>query len=380
MPRRVLPALLAVARAPRGRRAPAAALTHGRAPNPPVSGAGRLAVPLDRTGRVPGTVKLSVAVEAPRKGADGFLLALSGGPGQPSVAVRRLVPRVAGARARAPAARPARPARHRRVGRAALPGAAGARRRWTSSTRRIVEACASALGPARQFYSTTDSVADIDALRQAIGAPKLAAHGRQLRHLRRGAVRAAVPGEHRRADPRLGRRPGRDRRLLPGHLRAAAARAAPSSARQALPDGDRRPGRRPRHADAQAGARRRCAGRSRTSRGARARDRDPRRVRAAVDHHVGRPEPVPAGGAAGRRSPRRRRRRGAAAAPAPPRAGAVHAGRASSARRSTSRRPAPTSRCPTPCSTPFADRWTAWRHGADGVARQRVRAVQPRRP
>jgi pimeloyl-ACP methyl ester carboxylesterase len=38
---------------------------------------------------------------------------------------------------------------------------------------RIVESCAKSLGPGRQFYSTTDSVQDIDAVRQAIGAPKL---------------------------------------------------------------------------------------------------------------------------------------------------------------------------------------------------------------
>ena len=131
-----------------------------------------LAVPLDRTGKVPGTVKLSVAVERPRKGAHGFLLALSGGPGQPSVAFAdsfraSLAPALA----------------HRRL--VLLDqrgtGASGALRcaplqaldSLDVVNTRIVESCANALGPARQFYSTTDTVADIDALRQAIGAPKL---------------------------------------------------------------------------------------------------------------------------------------------------------------------------------------------------------------
>ena len=131
-----------------------------------------LAVPLDRTGKVPGTVKLSVAVERPRKGADGFLLALSGGPGQPSVAFAdsfraSLAPALA----------------HRRL--VLLDqrgtGASGALRcaplqalgALDVVNTRIVESCATAVGPARQFYATTDSVADIDALRQAIGAPKL---------------------------------------------------------------------------------------------------------------------------------------------------------------------------------------------------------------
>ena len=38
---------------------------------------------------------------------------------------------------------------------------------------RIVERCALGLGPARQFYSTTDSVLDLDAVREALGAPRL---------------------------------------------------------------------------------------------------------------------------------------------------------------------------------------------------------------
>ncbi len=121
---------------------------------------------------MPGTVRLSVAVERPRKGAGGFLLALSGGPGQPSVAFAdsfraSLAPALA----------------HRRL--VLLDqrgtGASGALRcpplqalgSLDVVNTRIVESCANALGPARQFYSTTDSVADIEALRQAIGAPKL---------------------------------------------------------------------------------------------------------------------------------------------------------------------------------------------------------------
>jgi pimeloyl-ACP methyl ester carboxylesterase len=133
---------------------------------------GTLVVPLDRTGKVPGTVTLSVAVERPRKGADGFLLALSGGPGQPSVAFAdsfraSLAPALG----------------HRRL--VLLDqrgtGASGALRcpplqalgSLDVVNTRIVESCANALGPARQFYSTTDSVADIEALRQALGAAKL---------------------------------------------------------------------------------------------------------------------------------------------------------------------------------------------------------------
>jgi len=121
-------------------------------------------------------VRLAVAVERPRKGAHGFLLALSGGPGQPSVAFAdsfraSLAPALA----------------HRRL--VLLDqrgtGASGALRcaplqalgSLDVVNTKIVEACANALGPARQFYSTTDSVGDIEALRQAIGAPKLVVMG-----------------------------------------------------------------------------------------------------------------------------------------------------------------------------------------------------------
>ena len=55
------------------------------------------------------------------------------------------------------------------------------------------------------------------------------------------------------------------------------------------------------------------------------RDGDPRRVRAAVDHHVGRSQPVPAGGATGGDRRGGRRRRGTPAAAAAHRAGAVGA-------------------------------------------------------
>jgi pimeloyl-ACP methyl ester carboxylesterase len=151
---------------------PAAALTTHKCPKATDFRCGALVVPLDRAGQVPGIVKLSVAVERPRKGAHGFLLALSGGPGQPSVAFAdsfraSLAPALT----------------HRRL--VLLDqrgtGASGALHcaplqalgSLDVVNTRIVESCANALGPARQFYSTTDSVADIDALRQAIGAPKL---------------------------------------------------------------------------------------------------------------------------------------------------------------------------------------------------------------
>jgi pimeloyl-ACP methyl ester carboxylesterase len=155
---------------------PAAALTTKPCAKATSFRCASLVVPLDRTGKVPGSVRLAVAVERPRKGAHGFLLALSGGPGQPSVAFAdsfraSLAPALA----------------HRRL--VLLDqrgtGASGALRcaplqalgALDVVNTKIVEACANALGPARRFYATTDSVGDIEALRQAIGAPKLVVMG-----------------------------------------------------------------------------------------------------------------------------------------------------------------------------------------------------------
>jgi pimeloyl-ACP methyl ester carboxylesterase len=40
-----------------------------------------------------------------------------------------------------------------------------------------VEDCANSIGPSRRFYSTADTVADMDVLRQALGVPKMAVDG-----------------------------------------------------------------------------------------------------------------------------------------------------------------------------------------------------------
>src|SRR6185436_608552 len=87
MPRRVLPALLAAVAIAALPATPASALTTHRCRGAGTTGfrCATLTVPLDRTGAVPGSVALSVAVEEARKDASGYLVALSGGPGQPAV-------------------------------------------------------------------------------------------------------------------------------------------------------------------------------------------------------------------------------------------------------------------------------------------------------
>ncbi len=83
---------------------------------------GHLTVPLDPTGATPGTITLAVRRHRAAVGEGrSAIIALAGGPGQPA----------------------------------------------------LIEACGDELGPRRAFYTTADTVADIEAIRQAGGYEKL---------------------------------------------------------------------------------------------------------------------------------------------------------------------------------------------------------------
>src|SRR5262249_41004120 len=129
----------------------ASALETHRCTNTTAFRCGTVSVPLDRSGRVPGTVKLAVAVETPRKGTSGYLLALAGGPGQPAIAFAdsfraSLAPALT----------------HRRLvlldqrgtGESGVLTCARLQALGTLDVvnTRIVESCATSLGPRRQFY------------------------------------------------------------------------------------------------------------------------------------------------------------------------------------------------------------------------------------
>ncbi|NUS53805.1 MAG: alpha/beta hydrolase [Streptomycetaceae bacterium] len=142
------------------------------APCPGIDGftCGYVSVPLDRSGRVPGTLRLQAAVAGNTGAPRGVLMFLSGGPGQPGVS---LVPRI---RARVGyllddyqlvmvdqrgtgSAAIDCPRLQLEVGSSDItPASAGA-----------LGECAGVLGPARDFYTTADTVADLDALRAALG-------------------------------------------------------------------------------------------------------------------------------------------------------------------------------------------------------------------
>jgi pimeloyl-ACP methyl ester carboxylesterase len=144
-------------------------------PGQPDFRCGRLAVPLDRTGAVRGSVRLRFAIDRAGRGRP-LLVALSGGPGQSSVDVAS-----SWGLTLAPLLR-----RHRLVvldqrgtGRSGALRCPSVQRLRSLDpfTAPAVAACARRLGRRRASYTTADTVLDLDALRRALGAPRLALMG-----------------------------------------------------------------------------------------------------------------------------------------------------------------------------------------------------------
>jgi pimeloyl-ACP methyl ester carboxylesterase len=133
---------------------------------------GSLAVPLDRTGVVPGTVGLNIRrVPATSVPSDSAVLALAGGPGQSAAPLAATFASIL---------TPARATRdllvmdQRGTGRSSpltctALSTPGARTSLFAAGRR----CASQLGAQRGLYRTSDSVADIEAMREASGYARL---------------------------------------------------------------------------------------------------------------------------------------------------------------------------------------------------------------
>jgi pimeloyl-ACP methyl ester carboxylesterase len=137
-----------------------------------------LTVPLDRSGRVPGTLRLRVAVADNAGAPRGVLLFLTGGPGQPGLPFAERVREEFG--------------RERRAYRLAVVdqrGTGGTALRCPELQRAMgtsdltvppaaaVTGCARRLGARREHFSTADTVADLDDLRAALGEQKLSIDG-----------------------------------------------------------------------------------------------------------------------------------------------------------------------------------------------------------
>jgi pimeloyl-ACP methyl ester carboxylesterase len=135
-----------------------------------------LSVPLDYSGRVKGTLKLAVAAGPP--GPRGVLLVLTGGPGQPGAPY---IGRLAGRLGEVAKEYRLMMIDQRGTGARSLDCPALQSQMGYSDlqppTASAVRACAAAIGPRRAFFGTDDTVRDLDRLRQALGAGRMAIDG-----------------------------------------------------------------------------------------------------------------------------------------------------------------------------------------------------------
>jgi pimeloyl-ACP methyl ester carboxylesterase len=133
-----------------------------------------LDVPLDRTGRHPGTLHLRVAAADNAHAPRGVLLVIAGGPGQPATPiVARFAERALGAERQA-----YRIVAYDQRGTGAGALSCGGLQSTMGSSdlapppAAAVRACSRKLGARRRFFGTDDVVADMEALRRALSAPR----------------------------------------------------------------------------------------------------------------------------------------------------------------------------------------------------------------
>jgi pimeloyl-ACP methyl ester carboxylesterase len=172
----VLGALLSWTAAAAGLATPASALTFAQCPSGAGLSCATLSVPLDRSGAVGGTVALSVErLQARATPSPTAVVSLAGGPGQAAIPL---------ARATAKAIAPALDTRDLLVpdqrgtgssGPLACSALEGAE--LVATIGQAFERCAQQIGQKRGSYTTQESVADIEALRQAAGYGKLVLFG-----------------------------------------------------------------------------------------------------------------------------------------------------------------------------------------------------------
>jgi pimeloyl-ACP methyl ester carboxylesterase len=137
---------------------------------------GHLTVPLDPSGAAPGTITLALRRHRAAVGeARSAIVALAGGPGQPALPFAEAFAELLGPIA---ATRDLIVFDQRGIGLSdPLSCHAFEHPSLYRQTGALVEACGDQLGPTRGFYTTADTVADIEAIRQAGGYEKLVLYG-----------------------------------------------------------------------------------------------------------------------------------------------------------------------------------------------------------
>jgi pimeloyl-ACP methyl ester carboxylesterase len=137
-----------------------------------------LAVPLDHAVQARGALRLEVGLQQVPRAPRGVLLFLTGGPGQPGVP---FLARIESRLRRALAGYRLVMFDQRGTGAGALRCAQLQRAAGSSDLvvppPGAVPACARTIGPARRYFTTPETVADIDALRAALGVPRLTLDG-----------------------------------------------------------------------------------------------------------------------------------------------------------------------------------------------------------
>ncbi|MGN6372498.1 MAG: alpha/beta hydrolase [Solirubrobacteraceae bacterium] len=134
-----------------------------------------IAVPLDRGGVLPGSVTL--AVERHQAGAapsEDAVVALAGGPGQAAIPLASVAEQ---AMAPALSSRDLIVFDQRGTGASGPLQCSALERASSGSVGRAFEQCAQQIGPPRGSYTTAESVADIEAIRQALGYRRLVLFG-----------------------------------------------------------------------------------------------------------------------------------------------------------------------------------------------------------
>jgi len=130
-----------------------------------------LTVPLDRTGAVPGTVKLRIQRHRARDRATRPpLFLLAGGPGQSAIDAFGSARQIRELVGPATVTRDVIVMDQRGSGRSGLLDCPAVQRGRDDA----IEACAARLGPAREYYRAADMAADVDSVRAALGAERIA--------------------------------------------------------------------------------------------------------------------------------------------------------------------------------------------------------------
>ena len=147
-------------------------------PDQPGFSCSTLRVPLDHAAQTGGTLRLAVGVSTVKAAPRGVLLFLTGGPGQPGIPFltrvqKRLRAALAGYRL---VMFDQRGTGAGALECPALQQAAGASD-LTVVSEATVAGCARSIGAARRYYVTAETVADIDALRSALGVDRLTLDG-----------------------------------------------------------------------------------------------------------------------------------------------------------------------------------------------------------